>query len=124
MRSRVLIVEDNPLVRGFLEYALADEGYEVRTAENGRAALTVLDGWKPELILLDLKMPVMDGREFRRRQLDDADLACIPTVLLSTAVELEREAGRLGAAAALSKPCDIDRLLQTVAALIAASPSG
>ena len=118
MRGRVLLVEDNPLVRGFLEYALADEGYEVRAAEDGRAALGVLDGWQPRLILLDLKMPLMDGREFRRRQLEDADLACIPTVLLSTAVELELEASRLQVAGFLSKPCDVDRLLQTVAALI------
>ena len=92
---------------------LAIEGYRTQTVPNGRAALDYLrQGDFPDVILLDLMMPVMDGWEFRRRQREDPQLARVPVVVLS-ALDQSRAAD-LDGAAFLKKPLDFDRLLQLV----------
>ena len=63
-RGLVLIVDDEPDIRAFLEMALTDEGYAVLHAANGEEALDALRAHRPDVILLDLFMPVMDGRTF------------------------------------------------------------
>ncbi len=63
MSHRILIVDDEPDIREFVQYNLVREGYEVHTAENGAEAMKVAEQVRPHLILLDLMMPVMDGRE-------------------------------------------------------------
>ena len=65
--DRILVVDDDDSIRQIVRFCLSDEGYRVREAPNGEAALEVLDSVNPELILLDLRMPVMDGWEFARR---------------------------------------------------------
>ena len=92
---------------------LAIEGYRTQVVPNGRAALDYLrQGDFPEVILLDLMMPVMDGWEFRRRQREDPQLAVVPVVVLS-ALDQSRAADLEGAAF-LKKPLDFDRLLELV----------
>jgi len=92
---------------------LAIEGYRTQVVSNGRAALDYLrQGDFPEVILLDLMMPVMDGWEFRRRQREDPQLARVPVVVLS-ALDQSR-ATDLEGAAFLKKPLDFDRLLELV----------
>jgi CheY-like chemotaxis protein len=92
---------------------LALEGYPTQTVANGRAALDYLrKGDFPDVILLDLMMPVMDGWEFRRRQREDPQLAALPVVVLS-ALDQSRAADLEGAAF-LKKPLDFDRLLELV----------
>lgn len=89
------------------------EGFEARTAANGRDALQYLQqGDLPELILLDLMMPVMDGWEFRRIQREDPALAKLPVIVLS-ALDATR-AAEFGDAVFLTKPLDFDRLLHLV----------
>src|SRR5215203_2263894 len=63
-RRRVLVVDDSPGVRELVTTLLLSCGYEVATAPHGQAALDLLDGFWPDVILLDSMMPVMDGREF------------------------------------------------------------
>jgi len=109
----ILVVDDD---RGAME-ALSDilefEGYHVERAQNGLQALEHLKETRPvpDLIILDLLMPVMDGWEFRLRQKEDPELATIP-VLVVTAIGAT--AG-IDAAGVLRKPVDIDALLRTVA---------
>jgi CheY-like chemotaxis protein len=116
--QRVLVVEDDPALRDLLNTALTDEGYVARTATDGADALTMLQGWRPALILLDLMMPGMDGWSFRRAQLADLRLASIPVVILSATYASWREGERLGVAAIVAKPYDMEALLVLVSQLV------
>ena len=118
MPGTILIIEDDAAVRDFLDLVLSDHGYVVRSVVHGRQALQLLAQWRPQLIVLDLVTPVMDGWEFRRRQLDDADLARIPTLIFSTVPDLQRVATALGATAFLQRPFDLEVLLARVAELL------
>ena len=113
--TTVLVVEDDDLTRDATALTLADAGYHVATAANGQEALDLLHGGlPPDVILLDLMMPVMDGWEFRRRQRLDPALAGIPVVVVSAAAGLEQKAATLGATQLLLKPYESDRLLITI----------
>lgn len=109
----ILIVEDDADLREMMAQLLILEGYRAEAVANGRDALEYLRrGDRPDLILLDLMMPVMDGWEFRRRQREDPALAGVPVVVLS-ALDHTRAAD-LGGTAFLKKPLDFDRLLELV----------
>lgn len=111
----VMIVEDDPDTREMLGKFLELEGFEVETAANGQQALDRLEnGAKPNVIVLDLMMPVMDGWEFRRRQMNDARFSSIPTIVVSAAGR-DRMA-QVPANAYLAKPIDMDELLTRVGA--------
>ena len=108
----VLIVEDDEDLREMMAQLLSIEGFKAATVANGREALAYLHANKPDVILLDLMMPVMDGWEFRRQQKADPDLAHVPVIVLS-ALDQARAAA-VDAAAFLKKPLDFDRLLRLV----------
>src|ERR687888_179468 len=82
-RRRVLVVDDDRDLRELLGAVLSSAGYEVLMAENGAAALSVLRTALPDLIILDLMMPVMNGWQFREAQCALPDYARIPVVCLS-----------------------------------------
>jgi CheY-like chemotaxis protein len=82
--SAILIVDDDEAIRDSLGEFLTDEGFAVKTANNGREALDILTtGFRPCAILLDLMMPVMDGWDFRAEQLVAREFADIPVALIS-----------------------------------------
>jgi CheY-like chemotaxis protein len=111
----VLLVEDDPVAREATARLLQAEGYAVVTAEDGRQALDLLHAAAPpDLILLDLMLPGMDGWEFRQRQRVDPALAPVPVVLLSGTDGLGRAAESLAAAGFLEKPVDVAQLLAEV----------
>lgn len=117
-RPVVLVVDDEPDIRRLVGDALRLEGYQVRTAGNGQEALQrVAEEW-PDLILLDLTMPVMDGRQFcsvlARAVPQSGRGGHIPVVLLSADRHLRERAAELGAAGYLVKPFDLDDLLAAV----------
>ncbi len=115
--GRILLVEDDDALRQVLAEVLSDEGFRVDSAANGQDALDHLKGTgaSPDLILLDLVMPVMDGWAFRDAQRTDARLAHIPTVVLSASFPPDSPRMRaLEAEAVLSKPVSIDRLMRAV----------
>lgn len=120
----VLVVDDHEDVLVTLEFALRAEGFQVEIATNGRDALTRLDqGLQPCLIVLDLFMPIMDGFEFRRLQLDRAELAGIPVVAFSAGTE-SREVRNLGFAAVIPKPCDPVELVRLARSLCSHARGG
>jgi CheY-like chemotaxis protein len=110
----VLVVEDDPDLRQLVELILESAGYGVKTAEDGQVALERLADGLPCLILLDMRMPRMDGwqfaRAFRARYQHRA-----PIVVVTAAEEAARRAADIGADDHLDKPFDIDDLLRTVA---------
>jgi DNA-binding response OmpR family regulator len=114
---RVLVVDDDDDLRHVLALSLREEGYEVRTARDGREAWRLLPRFRPDLIVLDLMMPVTDGRAFRSRQLADGSWAEIPVIVLSAARNLPAEAKALRPAAVIPKPFELDALLAAVGAL-------
>ncbi len=104
--STVLIVDDNPAGREVLADALETEGYSLAFAADGHEALSAAEKVKPDLILLDVMMPVMDGFEMCRRLRGDAGLAEIPVVMVTA---LDNRSARLegiqaGADDFISKP--------------------
>jgi CheY-like chemotaxis protein len=109
----VLIVEDDADLREMMAQLLSLEGFHTAAVANGREALEYLEkSESPEVILLDLMMPVMDGWEFRRHQQADPVLSRVPVIVLS-ALDQSRTAS-VDAAAFLKKPLDFDRLLELV----------
>ena len=118
--GRVLVVDDDALIRDTLATALGDEGYMVRVAADGQAALTVCRSWRPDIIVLDLMMPVMDGPTFRAAQRSIAATAQIPVIVLSAAHDVQRRAAGLDPAAIFTKPFDLGALLDAIATVLLA----
>jgi CheY-like chemotaxis protein len=114
----VLVVEDDADILRAIVQVLEDEGETVRAAENGRVALTMLrepGATLPCVILLDLMMPVMDGRAFRAEQLRDPALAAIPVIILTADGHAVEKAALMNGANALRKPVELETLLAAVA---------
>jgi DNA-binding response OmpR family regulator len=110
----VLVVDDDRAIRGFVAEVLMDEGYDVKTAENGNEALAVSREWHPDLIVLDLMMPVMDGWTFRARQRQEDALADVPVVVTSAATTLRTHRDTLEPCVLLPKPFELEELLGAV----------
>ncbi len=115
----VLVVEDDVAVRETLRELLTDSGLRVVCARNGADALDELfrAAVAPTLILLDLMMPIMDGYEFRARQLADARLRDIPVVVITAHEDAQRTSRALGAPV-LVKPFDVDELYAHIDAIV------
>ncbi len=108
-RRSVLVVDDDPTVRAAVALALELEGYAVHEAVDGMDALLALRcGLRPDVIVLDLEMPVMAGWEFRQAQLRDAELARIPVLVISSSAHAVDAQRRIG------KPFDPDALVRAV----------
>jgi two-component system, chemotaxis family, chemotaxis protein CheY len=110
----ILVVDDNFDIREMVAEALALDGYRVSTASNGKEALEQAHRDRPDLIVLDLMMPVMTGWQFMEAQRGDPDLAAIPVVVVTAFADAHPE----GAAAFMQKPFGIGTLLTTVSALV------
>lgn len=119
---RILIVEDDPGLRETLTEVLADDGHEVRVAQDGEAALGIIGGWIPELILLDLMMPEMDGYAFRRAQRKLPGSEGTKVLLLSAAPAVAAAADELGTDAFLVKPFGLYDVLHTIDDLLGERP--
>jgi CheY-like chemotaxis protein len=115
-RKSILVVEDDAATRDAVSLALEDEGYSVTGVANGQEALLHLRQTvpPPNLILLDLRMPVMNGWEFRKQQTQDPALKSIPVVVVSADVSVPQKAAALGATEYLIKPVDFDKLIKAV----------
>lgn len=116
---RILIADDDPLLRSLLVHRLSADGHEVVVAEDGAQALAAIADLKPDLIVLDALMPVMDGFEVLRRL--KAGQATVAPIIMLTALKREQDivgALQLGAADYLVKPFIPDELSQRVRRLL------
>ncbi len=111
-QGTVLIVEDDPSIRETLAEVLLDEGYRVRTAENGKEALDMIaGGFVPCIMLLDLMMPVMTGWEVVQHLEHDAGLHHVPYCVISAIASAAPPTSEC----VLNKPINLDELLSVVA---------
>ena len=113
----VLVVEDEVSIADVITAFLEDTGFRVLKATNGREALTPLEQVRPDLVLADVMIPLMDGRELCQAMEDDPAYRSIPVVLMS-AVGERPVAGRCRYAAFVAKPFDLDTLLDTITTLM------
>jgi CheY-like chemotaxis protein len=113
---RVLVVEDDQDVRELLAEILQEAGYAVSCAANGLRALELLRSGaeQPAVILVDLRMPVMDGVEFCRQKCADNALEHIPVIMMSAAGQLEPRLQQISVQALLKKPMSIEAVLEAV----------
>jgi CheY-like chemotaxis protein len=112
-QAHILVVDDDTSIRSFVEMALDGEGYSVSTATNGAQALAVTDQVHPDLILLDMRMPIMDGWTFARRYRSQAGPHA-PIVVITAATDAGERAAEIEADGYLGKPFDLDELLGLV----------
>ena len=110
----VLVVDDDPDSRALLELVLSHEGYAVRSAADGAAGLRSARRFRPDVILLDLAMPIMDGFTFRAEQLGDPTLAHIPVICVSGRHDAYEAARRMKLAGCVGKPFSLEEILVRV----------
>lgn len=110
----VLVVDDDADMRQLTETVLAYAGIPTVCAVNGLEALETARSVRPSVILLDLMMPVMDGYEFRARQLADPALRRIPVICVTAVPPIESDSRTLQVDACVQKPVDWEELLRAV----------
>jgi DNA-binding response OmpR family regulator len=118
--KKVLIVDDEPNILIALEFLIRQEGYEVHKAQDGQQALQVLNYFKPQIAILDVMMPRMDGFELAKRIRDQEELADTAIVFLTAkGTQEDRFKGYAnGAEVYLTKPFDNQELIDTINDLI------
>lgn len=118
----VLVVDDDPDARELLGLALRDLGFRVEHGRDGGDAFSKALALRPDAIVMDYTMPVVDGGEAARRLACDARTSSIPVLLLSGDPELVRADARPRCTAFLSKPCEPEALRAALQRIVAASP--
>ena len=111
---RILVVDDDASIRHFIELALTDDGYEVACAPEGTSALEMAAGSPPSLILLDMRMPGMDGWRFAQSYRKTPGPHA-PIVVLTAARDAAAYASEIEADGYLAKPFDLKELMRLVA---------
>ena len=110
--SQILVVDDEPAIRDFVRTFLEDEGYRVAVGRNGNEALRAIRAQHPDLVLMDIMMPGVDGREVVRLLHEHPAHAAIPVILMSAAVSWDQVSD--GPIQFLRKPFDLDHLLAMI----------
>lgn len=118
--TKILLVEDNEMNRDMLGRRLQRRGFEVVYAEDGEQALAQARAENPDIILMDLSLPVMDGWEATRRLKNDSEQADVPIVALTAhaMAQDEQKALDAGCDAFETKPVDFSSLLETIEGLV------
>ena len=121
--TRILLVDDNEMNRDMLSRRLARRGFEMLIAENGQSGVDLTVSERPDLVLMDMSLPVMDGWEATRRLKADPNTSTIPIIALTAhAMASDREqALEAGCDDYDSKPVDLTRLVRKIEQLLAAS---
>jgi len=114
--TRVLVIEDDPSIRQVIVFALSDDGFVVDEATDGQAALESVARQHPDLILLDMQMPGMDGKTFIKHYRERYNHQA-PIIVLTAASDGARQRAEVNAEGYVSKPFDLDLLLERVTTL-------
>lgn len=125
-RRRILVADDEIYILHILEFSLNLEGYEVISATSGEEALAKAAKERPDLVVLDVLMPQMDGHEVCRRLKTDERTRDIPVIFLSARdSQTDQDLGlRLGAEAYITKPFSPQRLIDTIQNLLDGTQTG
>ena len=116
MAARILVVDDEPAVADLIEAVLRDEGYTVAIARDGAQGLVRARDWEPDLILMDVMLPAVNGGTAIRMLKSEAKTASVPIVAMSAGRNIREHTDELGGAdGALAKPFDVEALLGQVA---------
>jgi CheY-like chemotaxis protein len=110
----VLVVDDDPAIRGLVGDALRGEGYAVDLAAHGREALEAMRARRPSTVVLDLMMPVMDGFSFMEACHKERLCVDVPIVVISAVQDALRRVSEMPVHACMAKPFDLDDLVRTV----------
>lgn len=118
--KKILLVEDNPVNRRLAEFLLRSQGYQVRTATNAREAFDHIKTERPDLILMDVQLPGMDGLEATKKIKEEPATCDIPVVAVTSyAMKGDREkALAAGCSGYITKPIDKDTFVQEVATVL------
>jgi len=121
--KKILLVEDNPVNRRLAEFLLRSQGYHVRAATNAQEAFDTIKAERPDLILMDVQLPGMDGLEATRKLKAEPNTRDIPIVAVTSyAMKGDREkALAAGCSGYITKPIDKDTFVQEVATVLASS---
>jgi DNA-binding response OmpR family regulator len=119
-RKRILVVDDEIYIVHILEFSLTMEGYDVLTASDGEEALKIIDAERPDLVVLDIMMPKLDGYEVCHRLRENGVFQNLPVILLSAKGRpVDREAGlQAGADDYITKPFSPRKLVEKIRALL------
>jgi CheY-like chemotaxis protein len=117
--SRILVVEDQHDVAELIQVVLRGEGHTVAVARDGAQGLMLSRDWKPDLILMDIMLPGVDGGTLIARLRQEPETADVPIIAMSASRTLRDRTEELEADALLSKPFDVDALLVQVQFLLA-----
>jgi CheY-like chemotaxis protein len=121
--SKILYIEDHPAQRDIMAQMLELSGYEVAVASDGIEGVEQAHSWNPDLILMDLRMPRMDGFDAIRELRKGPDTADIPIIAISAWASAKHKdrAMEAGANEHFTKPVDLPRLLETIKRYLTAS---
>jgi two-component system chemotaxis response regulator CheY len=116
----VLVVDDEPTIRELIADTLRESDFQVEVASNGVEALAVMHRWVPDVVVLDLMMPRLDGTGFTELMRLNPQFASVPVLLVTAAYGAQQAAAQVGARAWLSKPFELDHLVAEVTRLAGA----
>lgn len=120
MNKKILIVDDEPDILKIVIFRLKTKGYQTISATSGEEALHLVAETKPDLIILDLRMPGINGDEVCRKIKADQDLCDIPVILLtaSTGQDIEQLAKEIGAVDFIRKPFDNQEFINKIESIL------
>ena len=114
LMKKILVVEDDKSIRELLIEILQDEGYSVTFGENGEEGLKSLESVVPDLILMDVSMPIMDGYTFKSELLKNDQWNTIPVIVMSAQDQGPEKLESHGFSNFIQKPLELNHLLETI----------
>ncbi len=121
MDNKILVIEDDPATLRLMDYSLRHQGYQVLMASNGLEGLRKAQDERPDLVVLDVMLPGMDGFEICQRLRSEASTRQLPILMLSAKAQgIDKDTGlKMGADDYLSKPADPSEIVRRVGSLLA-----